>query len=292
MWLNTLQFFVIITLELVALFILISMVVALINRRFGDERLQRWLAGGYILGPLKGILLGMITPFCSCSTLPMLVGMLKAKVPFITAAAFLLASPLLNPIVIVALFILFGWQISVGYVALIIALTVVMAGLWQVFGFEKFVKKVRLKGVVTHQPWQGFRKELPGAWQTALSTLKPLLLPLLIGVLIGALIYGVVPTDFIQTIVGNHNAFAIPIAAVIGIPLYVRIEAILPVGLALHEAGMGIGAIFALIIGSAGASIPEVSMLTGIFKPPLVILFLVTVLAIAIASGYLLPMFV
>jgi hypothetical protein len=215
--------------------------------------------------------------------------MLKANVPFSAAIAFLLASLLLNPVVIIALWLLFGWMVGLIYIVSIITLTLLLAFTWELLGFEKFVKKVRIKSEAEEKPWQGIKQELSPAWRAALSTLRPLIIPLLVGVLIGALIYGIVPEDFIRHTVSNYDAFAVPLAAIIGIPLYIRIETILPIGLALYESGLGIGVVFALIIGGAGASIPEVSMLTAIFKPRLVALFVITVLTIAIASGYILP---
>lgn len=278
--------------ELIALFLLVSMAVVLLNRKLGEKRLQSWLAGGTFVAPLKGIVLGALTPFCSCSTLPMLLGMLKAGAPFSAAAAFLISSPLLDPIILGVVALLFGWKIMVGYAAVTFVTTLLLALLWDKLGLAKDVKRVRVAGSGEHEePWRGFKPELRPAWEQTKSGMKPLLLPLFIGLSVGALVYGFVPESFLLDVAGPGSFWAVPIAAIVGIPLYVRTESALPVGLALTSAGMGIGPVFALIIGGAGASIPEVSMLTAVFKPRLVATFVGSILAVAITGGFLIPLF-
>lgn len=292
-WSDTLLLFGLIAVELAILFLVISFLVVLINRKIGEERLKAWLAGGRLTAPLKGLVLGMLTPFCSCSTLPMLIGMLKAGAPFAGAAAFLIASPLLNPVILVIIALLFSWQIMLGYAAVTIVGALLVAVTWDLLGLERYVKKVRVEGSWnSEEPWRGFKAEARPAWSQALSGFRPLVIPMLIGVAIGALIYGAVPESFLVQVAGPGNWWAVPVAALIAMPLYIRTEAALPVGLALSSAGMGIGPIFAMIIAGAGASPPEVSMLAAIFKPPLVITFVGSVLAVAIAGGLVIPLFV
>ena len=120
---ETLQTFGLILAELLVLFSVISVAVALINRRFGSDRIQQWMADGRLPGPVKGLLLGAITPFCSCSTLPVLAGMLKSGVAFRTAMTFLISSPLLDPIIIAGVVILFGWRISIAYTVVTVSYT-------------------------------------------------------------------------------------------------------------------------------------------------------------------------
>lgn len=287
---ETLQTFGLLLVELLALFAAVSVIVALINRRFGPDRIRRWMADGRLPGPVKGLLLGAITPFCSCSTLPMLAGMLKSGVAFRTAMTFLIASPLLNPIILAGVVLLFGWRVMFAY-ALVTALWSLLAPLaWERLGLASEVKRVRVVGGQEDRPWAGLRRELRPALDEAWSDLRPLLAPMLVGIAIGAAIYGFVPQDQLAAVAGDDQPWAVPLAAVLGIPLYVRVETILPIGLALSSAGVGLGAVFALMIGSAGASIPEVSMLTALFKPRLVIAFVATVLATAIAAGFLIPL--
>jgi uncharacterized membrane protein YraQ (UPF0718 family) len=291
-WADTIRTFGIITVELVALFLAVAFLVAILQRRLGEKRLQGWMDGGKYVAPLKGVLLGSVTPFCSCSTLPMLMGMIKIGVPFTGAAAFLLASPLLDPIIFGVIWILFDWQTMLGYAAVTFTVIMITSILWGKFGLERFVRRVKVSADDhDDSPWQGMRREAGPAWGQAKSFFKPLAIPLLVGVTIGAFIYGAVPQSFLVSIAGPGNWMAVPIAAMVGIPLYVRTETILPIGLALSSAGMGLGPVFALVIGGAGASIPELSMLSAIFKPRLVAAFVGSVLAVAIAAGLIIPLF-
>lgn len=292
-WIETITTFGTITVELVVLFLLVAFLVALFQRRLGEKRLQLWLAGGKVGAPLKGALLGSLTPFCSCSTLPMLMGMIKLGAPFTGAAAFLIASPLMNPIILGVIWILFDWRIMLGYAGVVLVGIVLLSMLWGKMGLEKYVKRVKVSADGHDDaPWQGIRREAGPAWDQAKSFFKPLIIPLLIGVTIGAFIYGAVPESFLVSVAGPGNLLAVPIAALIGIPLYVRTESMLPIGLALSSAGMALGPVFALIIGGAGASLPELSMLTAIFKPKLIGAFVASVLSVAIAGGLVIPLLI
>lgn len=310
--------------ELVVLFAVITFVLELVQRRIGEDRLGRILSSrSRTVGVLKGAALGAITPFCSCSTIPIVVGLIQAKVRFATVAAFLLASPLLNPIVLGAMVVLFGPRVTVIYGGVAFGFTVIAASLWEQFGLASEVKKVR---VVRRAPvaasvapggvegstgvdaarsgvredgddgddgddgepasWRGLRAESPQALRSSMALLRQMIVPLVIGVGIGAVIYGAAPTELLASVAGPDNPFAILVAAIAGIPLYIRAVAALPIGSALLEAGVGLGPIFALIIGGAGASIPEVSLLTGIFRPKLVVVFVVTIIGVAVAGGF------
>ena len=284
---DTLGTFALILGELLALFLVVSTTIALVNRRFGPEKMRDWMSNGRVPSPLKGLVLGAVTPFCSCSTLPMLVGMLNAGVAFQTAMTYLISSPLLNPIIVGGVGIIFGWQTAITYTIFTLAVSLIAPWAWGALGMEKSLKRVRVQGEGTPEPWNGLRSEMPGALRQAWTDLRPLLIPMLVGVAIGASIYSFVPADQLTAFAGANIWWAVPLAAVIGIPLYIRLETMLPVGLALQSAGVAVGPIFALMIGGAGASLPEVSMLAAIFKTRLLATFVITILAVAIIGGYL-----
>ncbi|GAA1450067.1 permease [Nesterenkonia lacusekhoensis] len=284
---DTLGTFALILGELLALFLVVSTTIALVNRRFGPEKMRDWMSNGRVPSPLKGLVLGAVTPFCSCSTLPMLVGMLNAGVAFQTAMTYLISSPLLNPIIVGGVGIIFGWQTAITYTIFTLAVSLIAPWAWGALGMEKSLKRVRVQGEGTPEPWNGLRSEMPGALRQAWTDLRPLLIPMLVGVAIGASIYSFVPADQLTAFAGANIWWAVPLAAVIGIPLYIRLETMLPVGLALQSAGVAVGPIFALMIGGAGASPPEVSMLAAIFKPRLLATFVITILAVAIGGGYI-----
>ncbi|WP_424217770.1 permease (plasmid) [Streptomyces sp. BI20] len=290
--LDVLSTFALITAELVALFIAITFLVTLLMRRLGPEKLAHWLGGGHVKGMIKGAVFGAVTPFCSCSTIPVMAGILRAGVPFATAVAFLISSPIMDPFVFVAVGTLFGWKAAAGFTIVAAAGTLLIAHGMHRAGFASQVKRVRVTGGPdqAHTPWRGLRAELPDAWREALAELKPMVKPMLIGVAVGALIYGAVPTDLMAAVAGDGKWYAIPLAALIAIPLYMRAETALPIGFALMERGMNLGAVFAFVIAAAAISPPELSLLTKLFKPKLLTTFTTSIFLLALAGGFLVPL--
>ena len=213
---DTLGTFALILGELLALFLVVSTTIALVNRRFGPEKMRDWMSNGRVPSPLKGLVLGAVTPFCSCSTLPMLVGMLNAGVAFQTAMTYLISSPLLNPIIVGGVGIIFGWQTAITYTIFTLAVSLIAPWAWGALGMEKSLKRVRVQGEGTPEPWNGLRSEMPGALRQAWTDLRPLLIPMLVGVAIGASIYSFVPADQLTAFAGANIWWAVPLAAVIG----------------------------------------------------------------------------
>ncbi|MDQ4106732.1 MAG: permease [Actinomycetota bacterium] len=289
---QSLRFFGVIMAELAVLFVVVSALVSLARQYVSEERIRKLLTRRWGTGNLLGAALGSLTPFCSFSTIPVLIGLLRSGAPFGAAISFLFASPLANPVVLGLFLVLFGWRVMVVYAALGISLAVLAGVLWDLFGLEKYVRvrtdaadradeksrsrvgrigSVQRLGYAAAEGWTEFRGALPY---------------LLTGVAVGAVIHGFVPSDWIVTVAGPENPFAIPVAAAVGAPLYIWPETMLPIGAALIEKGMGIGTLMALVVGGAGASIPEVTVLGAVFKPPLLVLFVATILGVAITVGY------
>jgi len=289
----TARTFAIIFVELLALFVVVSTGVALANRVIGPSRLQRWMGGGAVEGTFKGILLGAATPFCSCSTVPVLVGLLRAGVPMTTTTAFLVASPLIDPFVFGAISLLFGLREAVVFMAIAVSGTLIVAALARALHVERYLKVFRVDGDV-HDPaaWRGLRAELPAAGRTAIGDLRAALPSLVLGVAVGALIYGAAPTDLLRTVAGPSNPLAVPLAALLAIPVYLRAETALPIGLALLGSGVGLGPVFAFVIAGAGISFPEMAMLTAVFRRRLLAGFALAILALATVAGYLIPILV
>lgn len=150
--------------------------VALINRRFGSEQLQSWMAGGAVPGQVKGLALGAITPFCSCSTIPMFVIMLKAWVAFRTAVTYLIASPLLNPVIVGGIWLIFTWQVAISYAVIMVLLALAAPWAWTALGMEDQLRKVKVKGgrQLDATPWRGIKQETPAAIRQAWDDLRPM----------------------------------------------------------------------------------------------------------------------
>lgn len=289
-FLSFLQTFFKLFLELTVLFIFISFLVSWLQQKVTEDRIKRVLdRPNKWSGYLYGTGLGALTPFCSCSTIPILAGLLSSKAPFGPSMSFLIVSPLLNPVIVILLWTLLGWQITLYYVVIVGIFSILIGVVWKALGLEHSVKNVKVRkgssqgDSVAVSKW---KLALEDAW----GFFYPLLPYLLIGVFIGAFIYDFIPQDFIVKYAGGDKHWTIPIASVIGIPMYIRAEAILPIGDALVSKGMGIGSVNALLIGGAGASIPEVVLLSKLFKKKLVISFVVSILTVAVSTGFILQM--
>jgi len=280
------DFFMMIALELTVLFIGVTFLVGLIHEYVPDETVKRALGGRHIIaGSVLGAAFGALTPFCSCSTIPLLLGMLNAGVPFTACMAFLFSSPLLNPVIVSLFVVLLGWRVALLYLIVTFGVAVSAGLVLNALGFESQVKSVAF--MRDDQPTQDAGSRIRRSADFAIALFRQLMPYLLLGAGIGAFIYGFVPSDLVVRIAGRDNPLAIPAAALIGIPLYIRAEMILPIGLALIDKGMSVEAVLALVIGGAGASIPELSLLSAIFEKRLLAAFVLTIFTTAIAAGYL-----
>jgi len=334
---ETAAFFAYTMTELTVLFVGISFLVGVINELLPKDKVQRLLSGKNGSGYLIGSLLGGLTPFCSCSTIPVTVGLLRAKAGFGPTMAFLFTSPLVNPIIIPLFFTLLGFEVTMVYAAVAMGMTIVISFLLDKAGFARFVKhdvvfenldkddssvskpsqetsscctKDQVHVEVTQlnpvmqcctssgpSPIINTACALPiyatqsGRWKKifneALLQFRKLLPFVVIGVAIGSVIHGFLPADLVAQLAGADNPFAVPVSAIVGIPLYLRAVTMVPIAASLIAKGMSMGAVIALIIGGAGASLPEVAMLKGIFRLPLLAAFLASVMFMAVSAGLL-----
>lgn len=290
---ETLNMFVFLAVELTLLFLLISYLVGVLQHYIPPAKIQSILSTKKGKGYIVAGFLGAITPFCSCSTIPFLKGLLRAKAGFGTMMVFLFASPLLNPIIIGLFAVTFGVQVTLFYFAIALGVSIMAGILLEALGFEKYVKQEAYaepvsKGCSGNSKGQT-KQGTPwfAIWQSSWKDFKKVLPYLMGGIALGSMIYGFMPTDLVARFANDNNPFAIPVAAIIGIPLYIRAEAVIPLSAALAAKGMGLGAVMALIIGSAGASLTEVILLKSIFKNKMIYAFLAVILTMAMGAGFL-----
>ncbi|WP_292366861.1 MULTISPECIES: permease [unclassified Methanoculleus] len=281
------EFFVVIAGELVLLFVGITFLVGLLQAYIPEERIRSVLAGRRQgAGNVLSAGFGALTPFCSCSTIPILLGLLDIGIPFGVCMSFLLASPLLNPVILALLVALVGVVPTAIYAVFTLTAAVVLGWLLGRLGYARYVKDVMVEG--RPEPCDcnsSHGTRIRGAFSFAVSLFRQVLPYLLLGAGIGAFIYGFIPEDLIVAVAGPDNPLAIPVAAVIGVPMYIRAETLIPISAVLLEKGMGIGAVMALIIGGAGASIPEVTLLAAIFERRLLVTFVAVILGVAVLAG-------
>lgn len=331
---DTLGMFAFLAFELSVLFIGISLLVGLIQRHIPPSKVEALLSSNGIRGYFLAAGLGTLTPFCSCSTIPMLKGLIRAQAGFGPMMVFLFSSPLLNPIIVGLLIATFGLTLTSIYV--LAALLVALGAGWLLhkLGFKRYVRRTAIQensgcgssaspcGVspavsscatnscgttaktasccadektdstpsscCDGQSSVTVKKKgkYSGLWQEAWSDFVDVLPYLLIGIAIGSVIYGFMPTGLLEQYAGPDNPFAIPIAAIIGVPLYIRAEAVIPLAAALMAKGVGAGAVLALIIGSAGASLTELILLRSLFTLKLLSAFVAVIFAMAMIAGY------
>ncbi|WP_415941992.1 permease [Streptomyces sp. 067-1] len=309
--------FSILLVELAILLVVVSALMALLARKIGVSRLQDWLGGGRLRGAVKGILLGFVTPFCTYSAIPVVVGMVNARIQTATLAAFLLSSPVLDPIIVAILIPLFGWQATVAYVVVTCAGVLLAALLADAAHLERGLRPTQAPVAVTTggsgaaaepvpadgacspsqydpftdpAPWGGWRTEARPALRYALDIARSLAIPMTISVAIAAVILGLIPQELIARLAGPGNPLAVPVAAILGSPFYVSTEAFLPIASALHDSGMSLGAVFALVISAAGVNVPELGLLSRVMAPRLLAAYTLAIIGIAIAAGYLIPL--
>ncbi|MGR5169917.1 permease [Vibrio owensii] len=362
---EALDMFAFLATELIILFLAISYIVGVLQDFLTPEKIQSILSSKKGKGYFIAALLGSITPFCSCSTIPFLKGLLRARAGFGPMMVFLFASPLLNPVIIGLFVVTFGWKVAVFYFAIAMTVSVVAGYVLEKLGFERYVKPeayeaagtsscgtscgdsskkkeqakpasscgtsacgepapVAAKTSCCSEPAPVVAKtsccgeSSPKAepkvevsccssdgsatativeekepsrwvriWHSTWKDFKQVFPYLMMGIAIGSFIYGFIPTDLIAEYAGEAKWYAIPVAAIIGIPLYIRAEAVIPLSAALVQKGMALGSVMALIIGSAGASLTEVILLKSIFKNQMIAAFLFVILTMAMGAGYL-----
>lgn len=276
--------FVMLFFELFILFIIVSFIVSIIQQIVSEEKIKYFLSKpNQAINYILGMAFSAMTPFCSCSTIPILAGLLNSKVPFGPAVSFLIASPLMNPLMIFMLWALLGWKVAIVYFIVLAIFSILTGFVFSKMNLAETYKGVNVKGdgFFANKTESRFKQALNDAW----AFLYPMLPYLFIGVFIGAFIYGFVPETFITKYASGGGIISVFIASIIGIPMYIRPETMLPIAEALASKGMSLGTVVALIIGGAGASIPEVVLLSKLFKKKFVISFVIAILVVAISTG-------
>nr|ACG76368.1 ArsP [Campylobacter jejuni] len=306
-FLNTFKEFLYLFTELSVLFIAISFLVSIINQKY-EGIFKKQLAGDKISSYFKAIFLGALTPFCSCSTIPLLRAFLEAKVKLSVALAYLFTSPLINPIIFSMLFITFGLKLSLTYVVFLVFLIFIVSFVFSKFKEESFLKhipkntKSNIFTQTTHNPSNFIFKQKSCCANTqdkpknitinykelfkeSLKNYKKLLPYIVVAVFIGAFIHGFIPQEILQKYLNGNEILSIVLAAFLGIFLYLRVETIIPIGLALLRMGISQGVIMSFLIAGAGCSLPELILLKQMFKIKFLFLFVMIILGVAISFG-------
>jgi hypothetical protein len=285
------NFFVYDTIKIFLLLIVIIFLVSIIRSFLPPKKIRKILSHEKkYFGNVLAALLGIVTPFCTCSAIPLFLGFLEAGVPLGTTFSFLVASPMINEVALVLLLGLFGWKIALFYVASGLVISIfsgIVIGHLKVENLvEKFSRKEEDGGLVKSSE-VSWKQRIDYAGRYTQSILKKVWLYVLIGIGIGAFIHGYAPTDFLAQYAGSDKWYAVPLAVLIGIPLYSNAAGIVPLVSVLTEKGVSLGTTLAFMMAVTGLSLPEFMILKKVMKPKLIAIFAGIVGIGIIFTGYL-----
>lgn len=290
-WLGgAIQFFIYDTIKIFILLSVLIFGISYIQSYFPPERSKK------ILGRFKGIgantiaaLLGTVTPFCSCSSIPLFIGFTSAGLPLGVTFSFLISSPMVDLGSLVLLMSIFGAPIAVAYVAIGLALAIIGGTIIEKLHMEKYVEEYisSAASVDIESPDLTRRDRLQYAKEQMLETIKKVGPYIFIGVGIGALIHNIIPENFIQTILGDDNPFSVILVTLVGVPMYADIFGTIPIAEALYAKGVGLGTVLAFMMAVTTLSLPSMIMLRKAVKPKLLALFIGICATGIIFIGYL-----
>jgi uncharacterized membrane protein YraQ (UPF0718 family) len=265
-------------------------VVSFLRSFVSPQRVRRALAGrGVLPGTMAAAGFGIVTPFCSCSAVPLFIGFVEAGVPLGVTFAFLVASPMVNEVALVLLWGLFGPWIALAYMAAGLAVAVAAGLLIGRLGLERFVEDyvwtIRAGAAV-----EGIRPTLgeraADAWRSTVDIVRRVWPYVIAGIAVGALIHGFVPTDLVVSLGGRDNPLAVPALVVLGVPLYSNAAGTIPVVEALLGKGLPLGSALAFMMAITALSVPELVILRRVMKPRLLAVFVIVVAAGILLVGY------
>ncbi len=289
---SSVNFFIFDTLKIFVLLFVIIFVVSFIRTYLPPEKVRLFLAKkNKLTGHILASLVGIVTPFCSCSAVPLFLGFVEAGVPLGVTFSFLISSPMINEVALVLLFGLFGWKIALLYIVcgLVIAIVsgLIIGGMNVEHLVADFVWKNKLKNNAVVSMEMSQKERAVYASNYALDIVKKVWPYILIGVGIGAWIHGYVPAEFLAQYAGADKWYAVPLATIIGIPLYSNAAGVIPLVSALTEKGVAIGTTLSFMMAVTALSLPEFLILKKVMKTKLIIIFASIVGMGIILMGYL-----
>ncbi|RII29071.1 MAG: hypothetical protein CXR31_04175 [Geobacter sp.] len=287
---EALNFFIYDTIKIFFLLTVIIFVVAVIRSSFPPEKTKRILSHKRLyVGNVLAALLGIVTPFCSCSAVPLFIGFVESGVPLGVTFSFLVSSPMVNEVALIMLWGLFGWRIALIYIATGLLVAIVAGIVIGRLKMEKYVQDYVWEMQVGNGeiPVMSFRQKLDYAREYTTGLLKKIWPYVVVGVGIGGFIHGYAPQDFLVRYAGRDNPFAVPLAVLIGVPLYSNAAGVIPIVHALMEKGLPIGTTLAFMMAVTALSLPEAIILKNVLKNRLLAVFFGTVAGAIIIVGYL-----
>src|SRR5574344_2729146 len=294
---SAINFFFYDTIKIILLLFIISILMGIVNAYFPIDRLRNYLYTHkmYGLQYLFASLFGAITPFCSCSSIPLFIGFVKGGIPLGVTFAFLITSPLVNEVAVALFLVTFGLRITIIYVISGILLGMIGGFVLGKMNLEPYlsdwVKKIQQDSTAESEQWERdkatFMQRLPGIIHDSWGIVKGVLLYVIIGIAIGGVIHGYVPEGFFQEHMSKSSWFAVPLSVVLGVPMYANAAGIVPVIEVFVAKGVPIGTALAFMMAVVGLSLPEATLLKKVMTWKLIGIFFGTITLFIILSGYL-----
>lgn len=270
-------------------------IVSLFRYHLSPEKIKEYLSGkNSFLGYLLAIILGIITPFCSCSSIPLFLGFTAAGIPFGITMAFLISSPLISEVAVFLLLITphAGWKVAIAYIIIGVIIAAIGGWLCDLFHLEKYLKVIeepQKTGCCCNQSTkEKIKTTIKFANDYAMETIKEVGLYVILGLIVGAFMHGYIPQELFVKYLGPENLFAVPMAAIIGIPIYANHTSVLPIVQVLLMKGVPVGTTLVMLMSITAISLPELIMLNRVLKWKILVMFVGYLLISFIIVGYLL----
>lgn len=289
-----LQFFIYDTIKIFILLAVLIYIISYIQSYFPPERSKKILGRFHgIWANILGALLGTVTPFCSCSSIPIFMGFTSAGLPLGVTFSFLISSPMVDLGSLVLLMSIFGWKIAIAYVIVGLVISVVGGTVIENLHMEDqvadFIKKA--DNVDVNQAKLSSKERRDYAKEQVLETMKKVAIYIFVGVGIGAIIHNLIPEHWVQSILGGHNFYSVPLATLVGVPMYADIFGTIPVAESLLLKGAGLGTVLSFMIAVTTLSLPSMIMLSKAIKKKLMVVFVSIVTIGIIAVGFMFNLF-
>ncbi len=287
---EALNFFIYDSMKIFLMLLLIIFMVSILRSYFPAERTKKILSHKReFFGNIAAALLGIVTPFCSCSAVPVFIGFIESGVPLGITFSFLIASPMVNEVAVIMLWGLLGWKIMLIYIVSGLLIAILGGYMIGKLKLERFVQEYvyEIKVGETAIVEQSFPEKIQYAWDYTKEILRKIWLYVIVAIALGGFIHGYAPEDFLVQYAGRDNVLAVPLAVLIGVPLYSNAAGVIPIVTALIQKGMSLGTALAFMMAVTALSLPEMIILRNVLKPQLLAIF-VAILAVAIIfTGYL-----
>jgi len=286
---QALNFFIYDSVKILLLLFFMIMAIGFLRTYIPQKRVKEWLSRTkFGLGHLTAAIFGAVTPFCSCSSIPIFMSFIKAGVPLGITFAFLTTSPIINEYLVVLMLGFFGWKITALYVAsgiIIGTLTGIVIGRMKL---EKYLEEdmMPVEGEESGEEYKSLRGRVAFGYREATTLVRKMWLWVLLGVAIGAVIHGFIPEDVIRSVISAGGVFTVPIATLIGVPLYANCAAIVPIAVVLFQKGVPLGTALAFMMATSALSLPEAIMLRRVMRIHLILIFFGTVTLAIMFTGY------